>query len=370
MQTVCDLNKCNGCMACVGQCSQNSISIIDDLFSYNAVINESTCICCGACESVCPNINQNAKVKPVAWYQGWANHEIRKNSSSGGAASAIIKSFIKNGGYVASCVFSDGEFLFDLTNDVEEAKAFAGSRYVKSNPMGIYEKIDKKLRSGEKVLFIGLPCQVSALKNYTQKQEELYTVDLICHGTPSPKILEKFLFECGYDINKLNDVKFRTKTQYGVIQDENKITLERVIDNYLLTFLHCVDYTENCYFCNYASFDRVSDITLGDSWGTELKHEEKNGVSLILCQTEKGIELVDKAGLVLKAVNIENAVNSNHQLYEPSKIHPRRDKFLKMLDEGKSFKNATFAVIPKAVIKQKIKLILIKVKHVVGLGKY
>ena len=36
-----------------------------------------------------------------------------------------------------------------------------------------------------------------------------------------------------------------------------------------------IDYTENCYSCRYASQSRVSDISLGDSWGSELSEEEK-----------------------------------------------------------------------------------------------
>ena len=78
------------------------------------------------------------------------------------------------------------------------AQKFVGSKYVKSNPIGIYSKIEEHLKAKEKVLFIGLPCQVAGLKNYIKRldksfQDNLYTVDLICHGTPSPRLLEQFL---------------------------------------------------------------------------------------------------------------------------------------------------------------------------------
>lgn len=127
-----------------------------------------------------------------------------------------------------------------------------------------------------------------------------------------------------------------------------------------VTKAYMKDNTENCYSCQFASLDRVSDVTLGDSWGTEYKNEEKNGISLVLIQSEKGKELVDKSGLELKDVDLDNAVARNHQLSHPSILSPKREKFLNLIKTGKSFKAATFAVLPKMVIKQKIKLVLIK----------
>ena len=102
------------------------------------------CVNCEQCEKVCPN-NHTVKLnKSIYWKQGWAKEDIRSRASSGGAASSIIKVFIQSGGYVASCLFKEGQFLFDITNDLEVAKRFTGSKYVKSNPIGIYKKIQRK----------------------------------------------------------------------------------------------------------------------------------------------------------------------------------------------------------------------------------
>ena len=369
MKTVCESNMCSGCMACIEKCSKDAISIVDSIQAYNAVIDEKKCINCGVCKMVCPNKTQIKKIKPIEWYQGWAREKIRSRSSSGGAASAIIRLFIKNGGFVASCLFKDGEFVFEITNSIEEAKKFAGSRYVKSNPIGIYKKINEKLCVGEKVLFIGLPCQIAAAKKITKNPDNLYTIDLICHGSPSPKILEKFLKEYGSDIKQLKDVQFRTKNKYGLKQNDNKITFERTVDNYLLTFLKCISYTENCYSCKYATFERISDITLGDSWGTNLKSQEDKGISLILIQTEKGKVLVDNAELELKEIDIENAIENNHQLRKPSTMHPGRKRFLSMIKRRYSFKLATLMVLPKDVIKNDIKTVLIKMHIIKGVPR-
>jgi len=365
MKKVCEINKCNGCMACADICPENCIKIEDDIKFFNAVVDESACIHCGLCERTCPNINKPEKRNPIEWKQGWAVPEIRRNSSSGGAASAIIKGFIQSNGYVASCIFRDGQFLFEITNDLEVAKKFAGSKYVKTNPAGIYEKIQGRLKT-DKVLFVGLPCQAAALKIFIEDQTNLFTVDLVCHGTPSVKLLEKYLHERGYELEELSDIKFRNKLDMGLSVNGERIGLSRVTDHYLYSFLQSVDYTENCYSCQFASLERVSDITLGDSWGTEYRNQEKNGISLILVQTEKGKELLSGTDLELRAVDLDNAVANNRQLAYPSVLSPKREKFFKSLEEGKSFKAATFAVFPKMIVKQEIKRILIALHLING----
>ena len=122
MKTVCEMNKCNGCMACISVCHQKCITVTDFINSMNAEIDESLCINCKLCENLCPNITKVEKKKPIEWKQGWANPGIRNKSTSGGAASSIIKSFIQSGGYVASCLLKKGDFLFEITNDLEVAK--------------------------------------------------------------------------------------------------------------------------------------------------------------------------------------------------------------------------------------------------------
>ena len=45
-----DSSKCNGCGDCVDACSQQAITIHNDL----AVINQELCIQCGTCAEICP----------------------------------------------------------------------------------------------------------------------------------------------------------------------------------------------------------------------------------------------------------------------------------------------------------------------------
>lgn len=365
MKTVCELNMCNGCMACVEKCHRNAITIKDDLKYYNALIDTKKCVDCGLCTKVCPRENDNDMSKPKWWYQGWADSEIREHASSGGAASAIIRAFIKNGGYVASCLFDSGKFVFEVTNEMAVARKFAGSKYVKSNPEKIYGKIQSLLKANQKVLFIGLPCQVAAVNQFIKDKTNLVTADLICHGTPSPYLLKKCLQEYGHDINTLTDINFRIKSLYELNRDGKPIAAFHTMDNYLIAFLHSYDYTENCYSCKFATLDRVSDITLGDSWGTELSGEVKNGVSLILCQSEKGKELIESAGLNLLDVDINNAISHNEQLNKPSKCSKSRDQFFENYNRYNNFGKALVKTAPGVVAKEKVKSI---VKYIVRGG--
>ena len=361
MKLVCEKNKCTGCMACISKCSKNAITIRDDLYAYNAVIDETICIHCGACERICPNIHPLMKTQPKEWFEGWAEEiQTRERASSGGIASVLIQKFMENGGYVAACLFQDGEFPFYLTQDEKESKWFAGSKYVKSNPRGIYKKIEEKLNEGKKVLFIGLPCQVAAVKKTIKNDDCLYTIDLICHGSPSPRILKIFLEEMGINIKSIKEISFRKKTSFKIQIDHKDLLPFGMEDMYMHAFLKSLDYTESCYYCPYAEIGRISDLTVGDSWGSELNEaEQKKGISLILCQTEKGKELLDSARVILKEVDLDKAVKANSQLSHPSIMPKERKKFFLYLRDG--FHKAMAKAEPKYYFKQKLKQFLKKI---------
>lgn len=370
MNTVCELNRCSGCMACVDVCPKGAVKILDDLTAYNAVISEEKCVDCGVCHKVCQENHMPQAIPPFKWYQGWAeSDEIRKNSSSGGFATAIARAFVNKGGVVCSCIFNEGKFTFQFAENEEDVKNFVGSKYVKSNPSGIYKQIRAYLQEKKKVLFIGLPCQVAAVRNVigNNLQEELYTADLICHGTPSPRLLDLFLKQYGKSLDQLKDIQFRVKAKMQVHGDHQGLVRKGVSDKYTIAFLNSLSYTDNCYECNYAQKSRVSDITLGDSWGSELSLEEqKKGVSLVLCQTQKGTELLKQAELHLEAVDLDKAIASNHQLAQPSELPESRKEFFDGIEKKKSFNSMVFKAFPKQCLRQDIKETLIKMKIIQG----
>lgn len=364
MKTVCETDKCTGCTACVNICPHNAISIQDTMISLNAVIDKDKCVNCDACEKICHVNHPVAKLEPMKWYQGWsADSVIRSSSSSGGIAAAIEKAFVSNGGYVCSCIYSKGEFVYSTTNRPEDVKKFKGSKYVKSDPAGVYKEIKTLLCQGSKVLFVGLPCHAAAVRKYIGEKyaDNLFVADLICHGSPSQKLLKLFLEQHNKSFDSIQNIEFRNNNKYCLSLNDKYICHKDCLDKYSMGFLNALFFTENCYECKYASKKRISDITLGDSWGSSMSAEEqKRGISLILVQTEKGLQLLKDSNVELFDVDVEKAVSNNHQLRHPSAKTEKREYFFAGLKKKKKFDSLVRKCYPKSSFKQWIKGILIK----------
>lgn len=358
MNTVCAVNRCAGCMACADICPHNAVTVRVEFDHCIPEIDPAKCIDCGLCRKVCQNHNPAALQIPTQWLEGWATErEVREAGSSGGAAGALTRGFLQSGGAVCSCVYEQGRFCFRVAESLEEAAGFTGSKYIKSDPSGAYRQIKALLQKGREVLLLGLPCQVAAAKLYMGPLEKnLYTVDLICHGSPSPMVLNTFLTQQGLE---LKDPQFRKKQSYRLSDGEKTIAPAGVRDRYTLVFLNSLACTENCYSCPYAREERVADLTLGDAWGTQLPPEETaKGVSLVLCQSEKGRVLLDRAKLTLFPADRELSLANNHQLRHPSGTPQGREEFLKGLTNGGSFGKLVARQLPKQCRRQDIKACL------------
>lgn len=361
-RTVCTINQCAGCMACVDVCPCNAISVVDSKKYLNAIIDSKRCVQCNACHFVCQQNHPADFREPKSWLQGWGDEKIRATSSSGGFGQAVMKAALQNNFYVAACQFRDGDFRFGLINDENEVAAYVGSKYVKSNPVGIYKKVKNKLTQDKKVLFIGLPCQVSSMRNFVRNHKNLYTIDLVCHGTPSVRLLRESMKEYGQSLTDIQSICFRNHDYFAIKSQPINILPTGVQDCYTRAFLRGVCYTENCYSCQYACQRRVGDLTLGDSWGTEMKEELHKGISLILCQTDKGRELLDIVDFQFFPVDKQKSVEMNHQLNYPTPMPKTREKFFLRLENGTPFNHAVAMLYPKAYIKQMIKKNLIHLK--------
>lgn len=188
-------------------------------------------------------------------------------------------------------------------------------------------------------------------------------IRLICHGSPSPKVLDMFLAQYDIDTKKLSDIQFRNKNHFSVREGTSYIVQKGVLDKYSISFLNSISYTENCYHCQYANIMRVSDITLGDSWGSNLDiQEQRKGVSLILNQTLKGKELLEQSELELMDVELNRAIEHNHQLKHPSIKPNTRKIFFDEIKNGKNFNAIVRKLYPKQSVKQIVKMLLIKAK--------
>lgn len=348
-------------MLCKAVCPRGAIRVEADWRTCNAFIDKEKCVECGLCERLCPRNRPAPLSAPLEWHQGWANDpDLRSRSSSGGLATALALRFVRDGGICVGCVFRGGRFVFEKAGTPEEVLAFRGSKYVKSDPSNVHGLVVEALSQGRKVLFFGLPCQVAGLLAHPAlarlDRNNLYTVDLICHGSPSQKLLAAFMAERRRILADAAEITFRNKTKFRIRTDGNLTSKSTGRDLYMAAFLKFLTFTDNCYECPYARIERCSDLTLGDSWGSELPRDEfVRGISLVLCQTSKGAELLGQADVHLEDVDLEKAIAGNTNLSRPSPLPAGRECFFRTIARTGSFGSAMRRTMPKLYFKTMIK---------------
>ena len=334
---------CCGCGACENVCPKNAISMLEDEdgFLYPR-IDDTACIRCKKCTKVCAFQNIDELHTPINAYAAISkNRKQASESASGGIFSAIAERIIKENGIVFGATFTkDYGVEHRYIDELDELLYLQGSKYVHSRIGDSYKKVKIFLEEGKPVLFSGTPCQVAGLYAYLGKEyENLFTIDIICHGVPSEKmfrsyiqyleekyngILTFFTFrdkKLGWGINGRMTVKTQNKK-------EKNITLWQSGSSYLFYFIKGWIYRENCYHCKYACKNRPGDITIGDFWGIERQHpdyigkngwDESNGISSVIVNTDKGKTLLNKCENVLELKNstFDDIAIGNAQLNKP-----------------------------------------------------
>jgi len=187
-----DKQICTGCYACLNICPEQCVSMNNDNegFWYPVVDNER-CIDCGLCVKVCPIINRvEYENKPITYACINNREDIRLESSSGGIFTLIAEQIIACGGIVFGARFDDNfNVIHDYVDTKEGLQKFRGSKYLQSRIGETFKEVEKQLEKGRKVLFSGTPCQIAGLKSFLDKpNDSLFTVDIICHGVPSPLV--------------------------------------------------------------------------------------------------------------------------------------------------------------------------------------
>ena len=377
---ICEDGICVGCALCADVCPHGAVSAEEDRFGFiRPDIDPSLCIKCGVCRSLCP-VNKNASGnKASAVYASFAlDKEIRKRSSSGGMFRLLADDALASGGVVAAVGF-DGSFhaVYKIANESGELDELMGSKYTEARADGIYKKVKEILSTGKRVLFVGTPCRVAAMKSFAGECEGLLTVDFICHGVPTGRLLERFL----EGFSGVKKVSFRDKErgwQEFSMRVEGDKTYSRSLysDPYLRTFLTNAALRDSCLDCRFKGDNYVSDITLGDYWGISSKIPSMNddgGTSAVVIRTDAGAKAFDRIRDKMKTApsGERDLASANAALVKSSRPHPRRDECLGMIERGEPFekiassfgKPLPFKTAASERLKRTAKKILGKIKR-------
>lgn len=346
-------NKCYGCRSCEQICPRNCIEMkpSQEGFLYPKV-EEKSCIHCGLCLKACPvtqtNVHRNQPQQIYAFKN--KNAEEIRCSASGGAADVAAKVVLKQKGVVYGAAY-DADFVvkhIEVT-DEQGKRQLQSSKYVQSDINDCYLKAREALKKGKPVLFTGTPCQIAGLYTFLGGDDSnLFTLDLICHGVPSPELFKKYL---AYQQRKLKGniihYNFRSKdkrgwgTQYMLeAKTESKIKTKAIsLDHYGKHFMEGDCYRESCYQCPYANTNRVGDLTVGDFWGILQSRPEfysEKGVSSVFINTDKGLKLFKsmEAYADVLQITLSEGLAKQGNLVNPTSKPKSRDEFYKNLNQS------------------------------------
>lgn len=337
MIKITDKSQCCGCEACRSVCPKDCISMKADKegFVYPQV-DLSQCIDCKLCEKVCPVLHPATSTKAPLAYAGINNDtDIRLQSSSGGIFTLIAEQILqKNGVVFGACFDKQWNVVHRYTETKEGLSRFRGSKYVQSHIGDSFLQAKRFLDEGREVLFSGTPCQIAGLKNFLRKPyQNLLTVDVVCHGVPSPKVWQKYLHESVCKVyhirqsssfplaDKIANISFRSKEKGWkgfcmsiVYKNQKKEVIPFYNDTYMNIFLSNLSLRPSCYACPAKLHHTQSDITLADFWGIDRLHPEMDddkGYGLILVHNDHALSLLKSLGCQLHEQKLEEIIAFN-----------------------------------------------------------
>lgn len=353
MINITDKKNCCGCGACAQSCPVGCISMTADEegFLYPSV-DVTRCVDCGLCNYVCPILNRGEVPRNIKVYAAVCNdEEVRRTSSSGGVFSLLAEQVLAEGGAVFGAAFDDDFSVHHVMIERrEDLYLVKGSKYLQSRIENTYAEAEKILKSGRIVLFSGTGCQIAGLKNFLKREyNNLYTIDVFCHGVPSPAVWDKYLKnqEAVFG-RKAENVFFRAKTQSWhqfsmriEFSDGEVYDCTHREDAFMKVFLDNLCLRPSCYDCKFRESSSGADLTIGDAWGVEnwMPHMDDNkGTSVVVVNTEKGQKLWDAIqGQLRSEEGDSKVILSNNPVFMGSvKPHPNRKKFFAAFASGAS----------------------------------
>ena len=345
---------CCGCTACANICPKDAIVMKPDFegFLYPQILADK-CVDCGLCEKACPVVNKPEKQDDLL--EGYVlrtkDRQVLQNSTSGGFTTPLVEWVLRQGGAICVATYDkDFKVVHEIieTMDAEQIARSRGSKYVQSGLGDCYTRIKSLLKQDRLVCFVGTTCQVAGLKAFLGKEyDKLLTVDLVCHGTPSPKLWDKYLaYQKEKYGSEFSEIVFRNKT-YGYHSGTMKICFSNGktyygsarVDPMLKSFFREIASRPICYQCPFKKLERCSDFTIYDCWHAgELVaglNDDDKGFTNVIVQSEKGRRVLEhiRGHYEIYPADVEKAVKLDGSMVRGSATpHKRRAEYYVDLD--------------------------------------
>lgn len=341
-------SDCCGCGACVAICPHSAIIMAQDEEGFHIPqIDMGRCTDCGLCTKACPQRELFAlhdRIVPPTVKAAWhLDNEVRRQSSSGGVFSALAEDILARCGVVIGSAFNRNLVCQHIVIEtMQDLARLRGSKYVQSRiDANVFATIRDALKAGRHVLFCGTPCQVAGLRKCLKlEHDNLFCCDLVCHGVPSPRFLEKHISGLIRFGKRLTDFSFRDKQQgwkaFRLLmkwEGGSSKRMQMYADPFMAAFLKNYSLRESCYSCHYTTTERQGDLTIADFWGVGDRYPEYDlddkGTSLLLVNTRKGAALLERCShrLFMGNAELEHALSSNPMLKRPAARPPARSRF-------------------------------------------
>ena len=264
-------------------------------------------------------------------YAAYYDNQIRMESSSGGVFSLLASYF----DVVYGVAMTEDCYGCEFIRVEDNLAPLRGSKYFQAKVGDSFKQVKQDLLAGKKVLFSGTGCQINGLFMFLGKEySNLFLLDLICHGTPSPKLWKEYVRFMESKYGKLKSVNFRCKDDswkdFGM--KENQLYISKDKDLFMQFFLRNFCLRPACYECHAKQYKK-SDMTIADFWGIESVAPEMNdnmGTSLVITRTNKGQEIFEllKDNLKWKEVSYEDGIRGNPSEYTSVEKPKERNTFL------------------------------------------
>ena len=301
------MKYCCGCGLCQSAGLAELQKNEDGFFVANGSSNEFE----EFCRTVCPCYGAQMKEysKDSVWgnyrsvYLGFSSDaQVRYSASSGGVLTALCIYLIENrivDGIIHTAADPKNPIATKTfcSTSVEEIKTRCGSRYSASTPL---IDIQRYFVGDKKYAYIGKPCDVTALKNYSKLNTDVcryikYTFSFFCAGAPSEKANLRLLNDLGVEQKECVFLKYRGNGWPGFATaidkkgKEYRMPYRQAWGGILGRSIRPI-----CRFC-IDGIGEVADIACADAWyldknGNPL-FEEADGRNIVFCRSEQGEKL-------------------------------------------------------------------------------